>query len=355
MKWKSIIAGMIVFGATISVGQADEQATKVPASLLDRTEVRFYGESGLVTKSLEHAIKDGSIVTQTYTVRPKDTLWEILGNQGLRADPGSVEVINALNSYNLVPNILMPGQKLKILSKGDTEQAPAYKSWALVVDAEKKALLDEEYQKLRGAKVDMAIWAASSDASSYKGKVYKGYQQVLDEMGDLRLTWYAVDPATLRGTHDAIASVNQMVGLAKAGGMADRQLKGKFVKTLAVITDDVSMQVQYARNYDQALVSVEVVTRKATRNEEVMKLSVCYRSAMEYRLYRLANPGKEPDWDCLYSFNTLSSPAESTFQHNTAFAIWAEQGGKAVSDYHIVDIRPNQDDGRCRFELAIDG
>lgn len=353
MKRKSIIACIIVFGATTSVGQADEQSMKVPISLQHKTEVRFYGEGELVKKDMKEAIEDGLIVTQTYKVQPDDTLSKIFAKQGLQADANSVEIVNAMNGYSLAPNKLAPGQNIWILSKGDIAQVPAYKSWDLIVDADKKALLDEAYMELRNLKPEIAKWAAHTGPSLESAVAVDNYRQIMDDMGDLRVTWYAMDSASLDGLHNAVTDVKAKFRAASLD--VSWRPSEKDIRLLAVIRDEIANQVQFARNYDRARVPVEVVTRSATSGEELANLSVCYRIAMDYHRHRIENPGTEPDWDCLYSFSTLSSPAKIAFKHNAGFAVWAERDDERISGYHILRVEPNQADGRFVKEVSVAG
>lgn len=346
------MAAIIASTGAIGAGHAIAEVGDLSAKLKFNTEVRFYAEDGVVKKVWEDALADGSITTQTYKVQQDDTLGKIFARQGLRTDQNSVDLVNALNGYRLAPKNLTPGDDITILSRGTSGKVPAHKSWGIVIAADKKADLDEQYMTLRDWGGKLAEWTGQPGSASETAQTKKLYRQIMEGMGELRTSWYATDPASLDGLNDAMADVNgkfSAISYDPSWHLADKDLDD-----LAVINNEVIHQVWFMRNYDQPKVPVEVVTRSAVSGEEVPGLSVCYRKGAHYERYKKINNAPKPDWECSSSFDSLSSPARNAFYRNAGFVIWVERGGRQVSDYHILDIEPNQKDGRFVKEVLVD-
>lgn len=338
------VCGWLLVGAVCLGGRLAETAeVGLREENLDETELRYVDESR-ESLSFREALEQGVISVGDHVIEEEDNYASIIEDGGLRADPNSIDFHRSLNADAYPVRALPPGEVLKVVVSEDPNRLAIVRHPAL------KGRVVGAQSGLREIRDELRRRAIPPEAVEFQ-EARDVIGEIVRTVQELEMAGYAVEAPVLEATGEALEYVGEVGRTAADEGRTPTPEELQFMRATL---EGVRRANSSARNTDAGRIGVRVKTLVRAKEEED-GFTVCHRPAMKLYLFR-AQEGEEadPEWRCDHAFDTVSSPARKRFKAHQRLVVWATRDEARVSEFRVVDVQPNHEDGTYRFDLRVD-
>lgn len=344
---------MLLFLAVAVFFRAVPVLAGMPEKLMafsDRVHVVAMVGGTKVTKRLSEAIADKWFATKGVAVNDGDTLGSLLQKNGIRPDPVGIKFVYELNPDLTGAKHLQINQEVQLPYVSTLAGGPPISQVVVKMDSAVKRQITDGTGRLaqHSGNVKFLARFLANDPSVVKAKAL--YEGIIKSLNRLSITGYALNRETLVSIRDGVPQLDQIV---KDWTNNFQSPSGVQLKLLGLAEKFFGQTVKAAENVDQNKVPTEVATLRPTDGTGVHLLTICYRDGLDLLTFQINQDRGELDLPCERRFGTPTTPAKDRLPWGLTYVIWADQGGKRVSQHVSITVEPNRADGVFQQTLFI--
>lgn len=338
---------LLLFSAVAVFFRAVPVFAGMPANLADFSDrVHVVGMVGgtKVTKRLSEAIADRWFATKGVTVNDGDTLGSLLQKNGIRPDPVGIKFVYELNPDLTDARHLQINREIQLPHVVTLAGRPQISAVAIKMDGAVKQQISNAANRIMQRSRDVNFVAGHLGSDTSVKAATASYKGIIKSLKRLRITGYALNRQTLVSIRENIPRLDQTLEDWTYNFQGPSEVQLNFLRLWEKLIDQT---VKAAENVDQNKVPTEVATLRQTDGTGVRWLSICYRDAFDFQ------DRGELELPCERRFGTPTTPAKDRLPWGLTYVIWAEQGGKRVSQHVMITVKPNRADDVFQQTLFI--